>query len=163
MQLTQRLLLQTAEFAEQRGQFARLVGRGLGALGETLERLALVARQLQGLQQPAQFGKGLGHLARAHFPALLGIEHGALQARNQLGEVGVAVVTAEDVAQFDQAGVHRRVVAFGGQAAAHEATTHQVQAVFPPAFQAFEVLEALQVFAFPAFDVRALHPPAPKA
>ncbi|MNM56441.1 hypothetical protein D3C81_676110 [compost metagenome] len=150
LQRQQCLALQAAQLAQQQGHFPGLAGAGLDLLGEFFQRSADVAGQGQGLQLADQRGEGSGDLSDTGFPALLGIEHGLFQARDQAGEGGVHVVGADHLAHFLHALVHRAVAAFSGQRAAHKTTAQQVETGLPTALQLLLLLDTLEVFLFPA-------------
>ncbi|MNC47099.1 hypothetical protein D3C75_961440 [compost metagenome] len=100
-----------------------------------------------------QCGKRIADLVHAGFPALFGVQHRLLKTRNQPGKAGVHVVAADDLAHFLHALVHHLVTAFGSQGAAYQATAQQVETGVPTALELFLLLDAFQVFLFPALSV----------
>ena len=90
------------------------------------------------------------HLVDAGFTALLGVEHGFFKAREQCRQRGVHVIGAHGFAHFFHALVNGAVGAFGRQRAAHQAAAQQVKARVPAPFEFVLLLDALQVFFFPA-------------
>ncbi|MCY1403663.1 hypothetical protein D9M71_188520 [compost metagenome] len=100
-----------------------------------------------------QGGQRIADLVHAGFPALFGVQHRFLKARDQPGKAGVHIVGANDLAHFLHALVHHLVTAFGSQGAAHQAAAQQVETGVPAAFELFLLLDAFKVFFFPALSV----------
>ncbi|MNF89754.1 hypothetical protein D3C84_722920 [compost metagenome] len=146
----QGLALQAAQLTQQQRHLAGLTGAGLDLFGELLQRPADVTGQRQGLQLGNQRGEGGADLSDTGLAALLGIEHGFFQARDQPGEGGVHVVGADDLAHLLHTLIHRPVAAFGGQGAAHQTTAQQVETGFPTALELLLLFDTLEVLFFPA-------------
>ena len=155
LQNGQRLPLQITQLAEQRWQQILMTGGVLQLFAQRLERLAHLARRLQTLQLLDQGSQCSRRLAGTLLTALLGIQHGLFQTRDEAAQGGVHIVAAKDFAHFLHALIDRLVRALGGQAAAHQATTQQIQAQLPTAIELFLLLQAAQVFVFPALCVIA--------
>ncbi|MNJ37637.1 hypothetical protein D3C77_324660 [compost metagenome] len=119
-------------------------------LGELLQRAADLIGQGHALQLGHQCHECSADLGDSGFAALLGIEHGFFQPRDQAGQGRVHVVGANDLAHFLHALVYRAVAAFSGQGAAHQATAQQVETGFPTALELFLLFDTLEVLFFPA-------------
>ncbi|MCY1404117.1 hypothetical protein D9M71_193170 [compost metagenome] len=153
--------LQGAEFAEQGRPFAQLAGARLDIPGEALERRARFPRHVQRQQLIGKPGECFDVLLDALLATPLRVQQGALQLRNQTGEADVHLLATEDFAQLLHALVDRPVHAFGGQAAAHQATAQQVGTRFPAAFGALLPVEVLQVSFLPVQAFVIAHSRAP--
>lgn len=154
-QLTQGLALQATEFAQQQRHFPCLTDAAVQLLGEFLQRLRDFARQWQSLQLGDQRGERGADLIDARFTALLGVEHGFFQTRQQGGEAGVHVIGTHDFAHFFHALIDSLVGAFGRQRAAHQTASQQVESRGPAAFELVLLFDALEVLLFPALGVVA--------
>ncbi|MNV66016.1 hypothetical protein D3C71_1587450 [compost metagenome] len=95
----------------------------------------------------------IADLGHAGFTALLGVQHCFFKAWNQTGKACIEVLAADDFAHFLHALVHHLVAAFGSQGAAYQATAQQVETGVPTALELFLLLDAFQVFLFPALSV----------
>ena len=145
--------LQAAQLAQQRRQVAGLGNATIEFFCELFQWPRDIAGQRQALQLADQRGQRIADLVHAGFPALFGIQHRFLKARNQPGEAGVHVVAADNLAHFLHARVHHLVTAFGSQGAAHQTATQQVETGVPTALELFLLLDAFKVFFFPALSV----------
>ncbi len=132
-----------------------MTGGILQLLAERLERLAHLTRWLQALELFDQTCQCRGGLAGTLLAALLGIQHGLFQTGNQATQGGIHLITTEDVTHFLHALIDRLVRALGSQAAAHQATAQQIQTRLPESLELFLLLQAAQVFVFPALRVIA--------
>ena len=154
-QLAQRLALQATEFAQKQRHFPRLTDAAVQLFGKFLQRLRDFARQRQSLQLGDQRGQRGADLINAGLTALLGVEHGFFQARQQGGEAGVHVVGAHHVAHLFHALINDLVGAFSRQCAAHQTATQQVEPGGPAAFEFVLLFDAFEVLLFPALGVVA--------
>lgn len=150
MHRTQGASLQATEFTQQGRQLTGLADPAIKLLRQFFQRSRHLAWQRQGLQLGNQRSQRVADLVHAGFAALLGVEYGFFQARNQPGEAGVHVVAADDLAHFLHALVNGLVATFSRQGAAHQATAQQVETGFPAPLELFLLLDALEVFFFPA-------------
>ncbi|MBC7213571.1 MAG: hypothetical protein H5U33_27415, partial [Pseudomonas sp.] len=97
---TQGASLQATEFTQQGRQLTGLADPAIKLLRQFFQRSRHLAWQRQGLQLGNQRSQRVADLVHAGFAALLGVEYGFFQARNQPGEAGVHVVAADDLAHF---------------------------------------------------------------
>ena len=122
-------------------------------LRQLFQRTRHIVRQWQALQLVDQRCQRIADLVHAGFPTLFGVQYRLLKTRNQPGKAGVHVVAADDLAHFLHALVYHLVAAFGSQGAAYQTTTQQVETGVPTALELFLLLDAFQVFFFPALSV----------